>query len=568
MERPAFEPPDGTARTGDRNACRSSWRISRPSERPAFNRAGRAGWSGARRAAPGSAVTCYLCLACSDDPLQASTPSAGSPSAVAGGSSPPGRCSCWRRFPLAPRAPGALSAGGFILDDLESARAKQLLQDELGVEAVGLRPRLHLGHAHGRHAGVAGGRRRGDARRRRGPARHPDPVARPGPAPGRARRAHGVRHRLPRPPAGRLARRDPGRPASGSTRSRASPSGPAAGPRSTATSSRSPSPTCAARELISLPLAALALILVFGSLVAAGVPLAVGGAAVLVALAGIFVVASLMPMSIFVLNLATLLGLGLGVDYSLLMTSRFREELAQRDGPGPRRRGRADHGRDGRASRVLLGPDGPARAAGPRAVRVHDPALGRDRRRDRRRARGGLGAHAAAGDPRDRRHAHRLARRASRHRGPGRRRAVGAARAPGDAPPGRRARPDADAPARPRRPVPARPVQRPGRDDPAAHGPVARGVRHPRVASSARASSRRSSSRSARPATRRRPTTSRSCTTTRVGSRRTRGSPASSASSTSTRASRSRSTSCSTRRRAGRRTGSWRRPWPRRRRAT
>ena len=38
-------------------------------------------------------------------------------------------------------------------------------------------------------------------------------------------------------------------------------------------------------------------------------------------------------MSIFVLNLATLLGLGLGVDYSLLMTSRFREELARRDGP-------------------------------------------------------------------------------------------------------------------------------------------------------------------------------------------------------------------------------------------
>ena len=87
-------------------------------------------------------------------------------------------------------------------------------------------------------------------------------------------------------------------------------------------------------EIISLPLAALALVFVFGSLVAAGVPLIVGGAAVIVALAGIFVVASLMPMSIFVLNLATLLGLGLGVDYSLLMTSRFREELALRpDGP-------------------------------------------------------------------------------------------------------------------------------------------------------------------------------------------------------------------------------------------
>jgi len=84
-------------------------------------------------------------------------------------------------------------------------------------------------------------------------------------------------------------------------------------------------------ETISLPLAALALLLVFGSIVAAALPLAVGGAAVVTALAGVFLVAQVTPMSIFVLNLATLLGLGLGVDYSLLMTSRFREELAARD---------------------------------------------------------------------------------------------------------------------------------------------------------------------------------------------------------------------------------------------
>ena len=87
-------------------------------------------------------------------------------------------------------------------------------------------------------------------------------------------------------------------------------------------------------ELISLPLAALALLFVFGSVVAAALPLAVGGAAVVTALAAIVLVASATPMSIFVLNLATLLGLGLGVDYSLLMTSRFREELAARDWQG------------------------------------------------------------------------------------------------------------------------------------------------------------------------------------------------------------------------------------------
>ncbi len=89
-------------------------------------------------------------------------------------------------------------------------------------------------------------------------------------------------------------------------------------------------------EVISLPLAALALLVVFGGVVAAGVPLVVGGASVVVALAAVFLVASVTPMSIFVLNLATLLGLGLGVDYSLLMTSRFREELAR---AGKRRQG-------------------------------------------------------------------------------------------------------------------------------------------------------------------------------------------------------------------------------------
>jgi RND superfamily putative drug exporter len=68
-------------------------------------------------------------------------------------------------------------------------------------------------------------------------------------------------------------------------------------------------------------------------------PLVVGGTSVVVALAAIFLVAQATPMSIFVLNLATLLGLGLGVDYSLLLTSRFREELSKRPtGEDDRRR--------------------------------------------------------------------------------------------------------------------------------------------------------------------------------------------------------------------------------------
>ncbi|MBA3643914.1 MAG: MMPL family transporter, partial [Chloroflexia bacterium] len=69
------------------------------------------------------------------------------------------------------------------------------------------------------------------------------------------------------------------------------------------------------------------LLLVFGSVVAAIVPLAVGGASVASVLLVLFLVARQTDLSIFVLNLATMLGLGLAVDYSLFVTSRFREEL-------------------------------------------------------------------------------------------------------------------------------------------------------------------------------------------------------------------------------------------------
>ncbi len=74
------------------------------------------------------------------------------------------------------------------------------------------------------------------------------------------------------------------------------------------------------------------------------------------------------------------------MDYSLLMTSRFREELAPRpDGPDRVPEAVRVDGRDGRARRLLQRPHrapGPARA-GP--VRVHDPALRGHRRGDRRR---------------------------------------------------------------------------------------------------------------------------------------------------------------------------------------
>ncbi len=82
-------------------------------------------------------------------------------------------------------------------------------------------------------------------------------------------------------------------------------------------------------ELLAFPFAIIALLLVFRSMVAAVLPAIVGGAAVSVTLAIIFWLGQLTPLSIFVLNITTLFGLGLGVDYSLFMVSRFREELAR-----------------------------------------------------------------------------------------------------------------------------------------------------------------------------------------------------------------------------------------------
>jgi len=68
---------------------------------------------------------------------------------------------------------------------------------------------------------------------------------------------------------------------------------------------------------------------VFTSLVAAGLPLLIGGLAIPTSLALVFVVAQQTQMATFTLNVATMLGLALAVDYSLFLVSRFREELAR-----------------------------------------------------------------------------------------------------------------------------------------------------------------------------------------------------------------------------------------------
>jgi putative drug exporter of the RND superfamily len=80
-------------------------------------------------------------------------------------------------------------------------------------------------------------------------------------------------------------------------------------------------------EQYAFPLALLILVIAFGSLVAAGVPVLIGGASVAVTLGALYFLAGVYDMSIFVFTISTMLGLGLGIDYALFAVSRFREEL-------------------------------------------------------------------------------------------------------------------------------------------------------------------------------------------------------------------------------------------------
>ena len=80
-------------------------------------------------------------------------------------------------------------------------------------------------------------------------------------------------------------------------------------------------------EGFSMPVLLILLLVIFGGLIAASLPLAIGGAAIL----GSFTVLRLLTLfttvSIYSVNITTIIGLGLGIDYGLFMVVRFREEL-------------------------------------------------------------------------------------------------------------------------------------------------------------------------------------------------------------------------------------------------
>lgn len=84
-------------------------------------------------------------------------------------------------------------------------------------------------------------------------------------------------------------------------------------------------------EAVAIPITLILLLLVFGSAVAAALPLVIGGVAIIGTFAELAILGNLTDVSIFAINLTTALGLGLGIDYGLLMVARFREQLAAGD---------------------------------------------------------------------------------------------------------------------------------------------------------------------------------------------------------------------------------------------
>jgi RND superfamily putative drug exporter len=86
-------------------------------------------------------------------------------------------------------------------------------------------------------------------------------------------------------------------------------------------------------ELVSLVVVVVLLLIVFGTVVSALLPLGVGGVAVVGGLAAVGLLARFTDVSTYATNIVTLIGLGVAIDYSLFIVNRFREELAA--GPGP-----------------------------------------------------------------------------------------------------------------------------------------------------------------------------------------------------------------------------------------
>ena len=147
-------------------------------------------------------------------------------------------------------------------------------------------------------------------------------------------------------------------------------------------------------ESIGAPIALLVLLVVFGAAVAAALPLSLAIVAITLAVALSVLVGQAYNLSVFAINIISMMGLAVGIDYSLFVVSRFREERRKglREDRSHRRGRRHRH-----AGGLLQRHDRGLRAAR-RADRADLDLPQPGGRRDRRRPHGGAGgADAAAG---------------------------------------------------------------------------------------------------------------------------------------------------------------------------
>lgn len=110
-------------------------------------------------------------------------------------------------------------------------------------------------------------------------------------------------------------------------------------------------------ELLAFPIVAILLLIVFQSVVAAGLPLLIGGVTILGAFATLRILTTLTDISVYAVNIVSMMGLGLAIDYALFMVTRFREELVpdENDVRGALARTMATAGRTVAFSGLIVG---------------------------------------------------------------------------------------------------------------------------------------------------------------------------------------------------------------------
>lgn len=113
-------------------------------------------------------------------------------------------------------------------------------------------------------------------------------------------------------------------------------------------------------EMIALPVALVVMVLVFGGFLAAGMPILGALSSIAGSFGVLWIASTLVDLQSFVVNIVTVIGLGLSIDYALLITSRYREELAQpaqvpqeSAGAGQARRNRRRSRRSGPVAQAL-----------------------------------------------------------------------------------------------------------------------------------------------------------------------------------------------------------------------